>query len=270
MKIISRDKLPALWSIVFGIMVLAVSSASVPSGEIPISTQTGARLNPNPLLVSPSLPAVGPLFERNADILTRIAFATGTTSAVVNGSLSSSAVQSYILDAAWNQVMMVTVDSPGDNVYLEIYGQQDGTYLAYFSSNLTSWKGWLPRTESYIVRVFNSGGSATNYSLSVEIPARIQFARGAYSGSVYGRGSAAQIISYVLYARGGQTMTATLYSWTGSVYLSIQGFSGGQTLVSSSSGYTTWTGTLPQTQEYIVKAVQGGSWVDFTLTVTIV
>ncbi|MGB7537509.1 MAG: hypothetical protein WBM17_03120, partial [Anaerolineales bacterium] len=63
---------------------------------------------------------------------------------------------------------------------------------------------------------------------------------------------------------------ATLTSSTGTVYLAIRGFSGGQTLVASSASQTTWTGTLPQSQEYIIDAVQGGTWVDFTLTVKIV
>jgi hypothetical protein len=65
-------------------------------------------------------------------------------------------------------------------------------------------------------------------------------------------------------------MTATLTSSTGTAYLAIRGFSGGQTLVASSASQTSWTGTLPQSQEYIIDVVQGGTWVDFTLTVKIV
>jgi hypothetical protein len=270
MKNNSHKMSSIIWTAIFGLLVMAVSSASVPSSAVPVSPQTGAWAQSNPVLALPSFLQAKSLFSLSADTLTRIAFAAGTTSAAVDGNLASQAVQSYILDAAWNQVMMVTADSSGNNVDLEIYGQQDGAYLTSFSSNATSWKGWLPRTQSYIVKVKNTGGSAVDYTLTVEIPARIQFALGSYSGSVYGYGSAAKIISYVLYANSGQTMTATLSSATSSVYLSIQGFSGNQSLVSSSASKTTWTGTLPQTQEYIVKAVQSGTWVDFTLTVTIV
>ena len=205
-----------------------------------------------------------------ADPPVRIAFAPGTTSGVYDGSLASGAVKSYVLNAAWNQVMIVNAATPDNRTYLEMYGLWDGYYLSRFSSAITSWQGWLPRSGDYIVKVYNGGGSAENYSLSVKIPARIRFAPGAYSGSVYGRGSAAQTISYVLYARAGQTMTATLSSSTGTVYLSIYGFSGGQSLVASTSSMATWTGVLPQTQEYIIDIVQGGSWVDFTLKVTII
>jgi hypothetical protein len=205
-----------------------------------------------------------------ADGLTRINFALGTTSASVTGSLAPGCVQSYILGAAFNQVMMVGVSSADSKMILQIYGYYDGTYQAVFSSALIYWQGYLPRTQDYIVEVYNSGGNTEAYTLSIEIPARIRFALGSYSGSVYGRGSAAKTISYSLWARAGQTMTATLYSSTGTVYLNIYGFSGGQSLVASSSEQTTWTAVLPQSQDYILDAVQGGTYVDFTLTVTII
>jgi hypothetical protein len=270
MKKITREKISNFRLAALGLMIMALCSAYLPPRDLPVPAQTGEWLQTGTVFNFPSLPQASSLFSLNTDTITRIAFATGTTSKEMDGNLASQAIKSYILDASWNQVMMVTVNSPDDNAYLEIYGQQDGAYLTRFSSNSTSWKGWLPMTQSYIINVKNTGGSAADYTLTVEIPARIRFARGAYSGSVYGRGSAAKTISYVLYARSGQTMTATLSSSTSSVYLSIEGFSGGQSLVSSSAGDTTWTGTLPQTQEYIVRAVQNSTWVDFSLTARIV
>jgi hypothetical protein len=170
----------------------------------------------------------------------------------------------------WNQVMFVSATSSNNSVYLEIHGVWDGIYLTRFSNARTAWQGWLPRTEEYIIKVYNSGSAATSYTLSVDIPARIRFATGAYSATIYGRGYAAKIISYVLYARGGQTMTATLSSATNSVFVSIHGFSGGQSLVDSSADETSWTGTLPSTQEYILEAVQNSTWVSYALTVTII
>jgi hypothetical protein len=202
--------------------------------------------------------------------LTRIAFAAGTTSGTYTGSLASGGTQSYVLWAGYDQVMIVKADTPDGKTYLEIYNYSTGNHLCNLSSALTSWQGWLPRTGDYIVNVYNSGGSAQSYSLFVEIPARIHFARGAYSKSVWGKGSAAQILSYVLWARANQTMTASLSSSTGTVYLNIYSFNSGQSLVASSSSQTSWSGTLPQSGDYIIDSVQGGTWVDFTLTVTIV
>jgi hypothetical protein len=254
-------------TLIFGIAALLATSAFAPSSGLPADP-------PNPSLVQAGIVSAAPAGSAaagiRADSLIRIAFTTGTTSATVSGSLASGASQSYILWAGWNQVMIVQAESADNNIYLEIYNQWTGNYLVTASSGQTSWQGWLPRTGDYIVRVYNGGGTTENYSLLVDIPARIQFAWGAYSGSVWGRGSAAKTISYVLWARASQTMTASLASTTGTVYLSIRGFSGGQSLVDSSAAQTTWTGTLPQSQEYILDAVQGGTWADFTLTVTIV
>lgn len=268
MKIKIRNRLSIISILIFGIAVFLVSSASISSENIPAVPQNQKPALLNEDVVSPAVLNASAVLNFTADTLTRIAFATGTTSGTASGSLSSGAVKSYILNAGWNQVMMVSVDSSDDKTYLEIYGQWDGVYLKKFSSASTSWQGWLPRTQAYIVKVYNSSGSTKDYTLSVVIPARIRFAPGAYSGAVYGRGSAAKTISYVLYARSGQTMTATLSSST--VYLSIHGFSGGQSLVATSAAKTSWTGTLPQSQEYIIDAVQNSSWVNFTLTVKII
>ena len=250
---------PPFVPVILGTAVLLVGGAFAPSSSLPVNP-------PSQSLVQESIVSAAPA----ADTLTRIAFTTGTTSATVSGTLASGASQSYVLWAAWNQVMIVQADSADSKIVLEIYNRWTGYYLCSTASALTSWQGWLPRTGDYIVKVYNGGGSSENYSLMVKIPARIQFAQGAYSKSVWGRGSAAQILSYVLWARANQTMTATLTSSTGTVYLAIRGFSGGQTLVASSASQTSWTGTLPQSQEYILDAVQGGTWVDFTLTVKIV
>jgi hypothetical protein len=278
--------------------MLTACGASTPNANPPAAQNPGTAISPTPTIVFAKLPSSTPLptptasstpivsttvpatelpsvtptnnIPLAADPTIRIAFATGTTSGSVQGTLSSQAVQSYILRAMWNQVMSASVTSSNNSVYLEIHGVWDGIYLTRFSNVRTSWQGWLPRTEEFIVQVYNSGSAATSYTLSVDIPARIRFATGAYSATIYGRGYAAKIISYVLYARGGQTMTATLSSATNSVFVSIHGFSGGQSLVDSSAEETSWTGTLPSTQEYILEAVQNSTWVSYTLTVTII
>ncbi len=245
--------------VILGIAALLAGGAFAPESSLPVKSPSRSLTQENIVYAAPA-----------ADTLTRIAFTTGTTSAAISGTLASGASQSYVLWAGWNQVMIVQATSADSKIYLEIQDRWSGNFLVKASSALTNWQGWLPRTGDYIVKVYNGGGSSENYSLMVEIPARIQFAQGAYSKSVSGRGSAAQTISYVLWARANQTMTATLTSSSGTVYLAIRGFSGGQTMVASSSSQTAWTGILPQSQEYIVDAVQGGSWVDFTLTVKIV
>ena len=249
-----------LRAMILGTAILLAGSAFTPSSGMPAQANVSSAADHT---------AAADAGIR-ADTPIRVYFATGTTAKTVSGSLASGGTQSYVLWAAWNQGMIANAVSSGNNTVLEIYGNYDGYYLCRFSSALTSWKGQLTRSQDYTVKLKNNGGSTQNYSLTVTIPARILFARGAYSKSVWGKGSAAQIISYVLWARANQTMTASLSSSSGTVYLNIYAFGSGQSLVASSSSQTSWTGTLPQSGDYILEAVQGGGWVDFTLTVTII
>jgi hypothetical protein len=250
-----------LSALVLGIFTLLIAGGFAPAGAVPAER----------ILVPLQKEHVSHNGSAALDIrlasLTRIVFVRGATSGSAAGSLAAGATQSYVLWAYAGQTMMVSVDA---GMYLEIYSRWSGISLCRTANAMSSWQGVLPRSEDYVVKVYNGTGSTQGYTLTVTIPVRIRFARGAYSGSVWGRGSAAQTITYVLWARANQTMTATLSSSTGTVYLAIRGYSGGQSLVASSDSRTTWTGTLPQSQDYIVEAVQGGSRVDFTLTVTIV
>jgi hypothetical protein len=171
---------PSFLPVIFGIATLLAGVAFAPSSSLPASS-------PSRSLEDKSIISAAPA----TDSLIRIAFTTGTTSGTVSGTLASGASQSYVLWAAWNQVMIVQADSADSKIVLEIFNRWTGHYLCTTSNALTSWQGWLPRTGDYIVKVYNSGGSSENYSLTVQIPARIQFAQGAYSKSVWGHGSAA-------------------------------------------------------------------------------
>jgi hypothetical protein len=260
-KLGSRFSFPP--TVLIALISLLAATAFAPAGSLPNRNLGKASA----VAILPFVQAPPEVMDFRPNALVRIAFAQGTTSGTASGSLASGATASYVLWAYAGQPMIAAVDS---GIYLEIYGRSSGISLVRLSNSASSWQGSLPRSEDYIVNVKNNGGSSANYSLTVTIPARIRFARGAYSGSVWGRGSAAKVISYVLWARANQTMTATLTSSSGTVYLAIRGFGGGQSLVASSDSRTTWTGVLPQSQDYLVEAVQGGSYVNFTLTVTIV
>jgi hypothetical protein len=67
----------------------------------------------------------------------------------------------------------------------------------------------------------------------------------------------------------GQTLTATLQSAGNSVVLSIYGFQDGMPMVRSAEDATSFTSKLSATQDYIIKAVQTGTPVDYKLTITV-
>jgi hypothetical protein len=64
-------------------------------------------------------------------------------------------------------------------------------------------------------------------------------------------------------------MTATIQSPRNDVLLEINGLEDGQPLVRITLGATTWTGVLPGTQDYSIKAVAVGGPTGYKMDVTV-
>jgi hypothetical protein len=184
----------------------------------------------------------------------RIQFASGATSAVVQGILAAQGIDEYLLAAQAGQWMMAMVFSPDNSVVLEIWGIRDGQVLVRSHMRQTFWQGPLPATQDYGVKAIATAG-ATNYTLQVIIPERVQFSPGAISATDQGSLAPRQTHEYLLRALQGQTMTVTIVSPGNLVLLEIYGTDDGQPLVRVPFGQTTWTGVLPNTQDYDIKAV---------------
>lgn len=90
-------------------------------------------------------------------------------------------------------------------------------------------------------------------------PIQIQFEPGATSATVGGGLPMNGVDEYIVYALKGQSMTVTITSPGDNVLLSIVGLSDGTPLVRAASDATTWTGVLPASQDYSIKAVSGGA-----------
>ena len=132
----------------------------------------------------------------------------------------------------------------------------------------TTWQGKLPATQDYSLKAVSSGAAAP-YTLQVTIPARISFKPGATGATVEGTLGAQDQDEYVLKASKGQKMTATIQSPRKDVLLEIYGFEDGQPLVRVPMGATTWTGLLPATQDYSIKAVAAGGPTSYEMDITV-
>ncbi|NJD58966.1 MAG: hypothetical protein C3F13_19060 [Anaerolineales bacterium] len=97
---------------------------------------------------------------------------------------------------------------------------------------------------------------------------RIQFAAGGTGATVEGIVDTSQTLYYVLKANASQTMSVKLASPNGDVYLGVFG-ADGQVLLNSSAQQTTWSGTLPATQDYYLSMTAGNGKSSYTLTVDI-
>lgn len=98
---------------------------------------------------------------------------------------------------------------------------------------------------------------------------RITFEVGAASVKIEGDIAANGIDEYLLFALEGQTMTVTIRSSNSSVYVAVTGLADGNPLVRSAAEQTSWTGTLPASQDYSIKAVSTGEEASYVMTITI-
>jgi hypothetical protein len=203
---------------------------------------------------------------------TAIQFAPGATEAEAQGQLPANGIATYTVSASANQNMQLSLSSNSNSARIAVLspqgfpmppqrGNPEGTY----------WQGNLPSTGTYTIQVLAGGAAPTaNYSLSVVIPVRISFAPGAISASVRGTTSNGRIVTYLLNARGGQTMTVNLQAPPNSAGITIYGLDDGQPLIRSQSGATSFNGQLPATQDYVIQVVPfGNGTVNYVLDTTV-
>ncbi len=99
----------------------------------------------------------------------RVNFDPGAVSAVRNGTTVGGLTVSYVLRANVNQNMALTLDAPGNDAVLSVYGFQDGQpYLRYVVES-TSFNLMLPVTQDYIIQVVPYASSTADYSLEISI-----------------------------------------------------------------------------------------------------
>lgn len=197
------------------------------------------------------------------NIPTRIQFATGGTAAIIQGRLEANSKHYYLLNAGADQTLEVNSSAPSD-LTLAIFGA-DGSMMKRASSNLT-FRGVLPKTQDYIL-VLASGSSAMDYSMSVDIPARIRFATGGTSATLTGTVPANLSQFFILGAAKGQTLNVTAIPQD-KQQLIIYGVDG--TVLRSGMGEgASFTGVLPSTQDYILVLKSANLAQPFTLSISI-
>ena len=199
---------------------------------------------------------------------TRITFLNGASVGVVSAPIAPDERQAYVLDAFKNQPMFVYVASANNDVTVSIEAD-DGTVILRPSEQKISWQGTLPNTGDYYLTV-HGGAYIENFTLTVTVPWRLQFATGEDSITLGGKTTAGYSVSYTVYAIKGQTMKVHLDQMSSKASLSVYGFTDGNRYLSSDAGQRGYQFLLPATQDYIVVVVPfAGSSIDYILTVQI-
>lgn len=197
---------------------------------------------------------------------TRLSFATGETELWVEGDLAAGQTLELPLRGVKGDWLMADLSSPDQAAVLAIRGE-DGSQLLGSAANLTTWQGQLPTSQDYIFQL--TSANASHYGLSIVVPERIQFKSGEISAQLQRTIGKNSVHDFIFNARKGQKVSIKLTSPNQDVLLTLYGVSDGQPLIRSASGASSFEGTLPGDQDYILKAVSSGEAEQFSLDLTI-
>ena len=197
---------------------------------------------------------------------TNIVFASGTTAAVEQGSIQPNQVLAFTLSAGQNQPMILIVNSPNNDVTLGVT-EPDGSKLLDPAKKYTNWQWLLPKTEQYTIQLYG-GATSENYTLTAKVAEIVSFSSGATTITLNGSTPKGYIISYALSCQANQVMTVSLNVPATTAYLDVFGLATGP-LLSASSKATSWTGTLPSSQDYIIEVIPVGGEISYSLTVSV-
>lgn len=211
-----------------------------------------------------------PLYARIrvAGGLTRLQFQPGQTTAIATGDLAANETRGYIVAAQQGQVIIAGVPpiEQQGGVRARVT-TRDQVALPNISAN-TDVVVSLPSTQDYIIWI-TASNDAAEYHVAVTIPVSITFRPEATSATMDGSITLARDVWYLVRGSAGQTLSAELDR--SNVGLIIAGLEDSQVLGGAGSEdiVTSWSGTLPTTQDYIIRVSPVVDSTPYRLTVRI-
>jgi hypothetical protein len=205
--------------------------------------------------------------------MTRIRFARGTTSGILNDSLPAGGERAYLIGALQGQVMLAHAiawsdrRSPGQGeTSVRVY-RADGGELRAPVGGAALWSGRLPADGDYVVRVRASGGP-TAYTLAVQIPKPVVANREHPSAFYAGVAPSRAPVDFLIDGEQGTTLDVALRTDPGS-HLHIYGLDDGIQLARLADRKARFTGVLPATQQYVISVVPAGEGTRYELTIAV-
>jgi hypothetical protein len=108
-------------------------------------------------------------FDLNITIPVRVSFVSGAVSATMNGLVGPQQINTYLLRASKDQTMTVTIKSPKNNIFLTIYGLEDGNPYVRSVMGLTTYTFKLPATQDYVIQCVSTSDTAENYTVTFTV-----------------------------------------------------------------------------------------------------
>jgi hypothetical protein len=250
-----------------GLVLMAGASAACAARTRPIER------GPAPVDGRAAAAPAGPIDTAG---LTRIRFARGTSSGILNDSLGPRATRSYLLGALQAQVMLAHAiawndsreNPPAGTTSVRVFEALDGRELRGAGEPGPLWFGHLPGTGDFVVRV-TAGDAPVVYTLAVQIPRRVLVDARDPSASFTGTAPSHAPIDYLLAGAAGRTLEVELHTPTPGTSLHIYGLEDGIQLSRLAEGRQRYSGTLPSPQDYVISVVPGADQAPYDLRVTL-
>jgi len=98
----------------------------------------------------------------------QVIFNLGSPSITLEGSVDAHQITTYMVKGEKDQTMGVNINVPGNDVFLTIYGLQDGQpYIRSVTGNSTA-KIKLPVSQDYVIQCVSTGDSDENFKITFE------------------------------------------------------------------------------------------------------
>jgi hypothetical protein len=229
------------------------TATETPTPSPPTATPTS--IPPTATSLPPSATPLPPALQ--------IQFAPGGTSSTIESTLAAGQVIRYVFGAMAGQ--LVEVDVMGQFPLQMMLVGADGTVLQSGNDQSVSFRGYVATTQNYYIQIATT--TATNYVLTLIIPARISFEAGATSATVTGTLMPLVNQYYLAHIEAGQLLEVDLFPPNAPMQLVIYGVDG-TVLLSMMAGAPSFRGTVPTTEDYFIE-ISANTTVSFTMDVTI-
>lgn len=191
--------------------------------------------------------AVPPTATSQPGGVARISFATGTTNYTVKENIPANTTKRYALRLTQYQLAEINLSS-STSAYLGITTEK-GKELVNFSQKWTWYRDYASENGDWYIDV-RTGAYAADITLYVQAPQRVSFDYGKDTLIVKATVPAYFTHNFVAWATKDQTMKVSI-SPTDGLVLSIYKL-GGDVLLSSAEGKTSFEGKLPKEGDYVI------------------
>jgi hypothetical protein len=192
-------------------------------------------------------------------------FRPGETMTVSQGSIQPGQIVTFSVRANQYQPLMLILGDPNDDLALGVL-DPNGNRLLDPSNMYTYWQWQSPMTGVYTIQVV--GGLTTeNFTLTTKVGKLYTYPADGKSINIYATTLKGLIKSYAFRLSAGVVMTVSLNVPASTAYLDVFGVQTGS-LLNASDKATSWTGTMPSTQEYVVEVIPGNTISPYTLTIS--